>query len=51
MSARECLRIQGFPDSHLIPDRESKAYRQIGNSVPPPMVRAVAEEMIRQRAF
>jgi DNA (cytosine-5)-methyltransferase 1 len=48
MSARECLRIQGFPNSHLIPDRESKAYRQIGNSVPPPMVGAVAEEMTRQ---
>jgi DNA (cytosine-5)-methyltransferase 1 len=48
MSARECLRIQGFPSSHLTPDRESKAYRQIGNSVPPPMVRAVSEEMLAQ---
>ena len=48
MSPQECLLIQGFPASHILPQRDSKAYRQIGNSVPPPMVRAVAEEMIRQ---
>jgi len=48
MSARECLRIQGFPNSHLIPDRDSKAYSQIGNSVPPPMINAVAKAMTAQ---
>lgn len=48
MSPNECLLTQGFPPSHLLPDRDSKSYRQIGNSVPPPMIKAVAEEMIRQ---
>lgn len=48
LSAAECLLVQGFPQGHIVPKRESAAYRQIGNSVPPPMVRAVADEMLRQ---
>lgn len=46
MAARECLAIQGFPNSHILPGKESTAYRQIGNSVPPPMVEAVIKAMI-----
>lgn len=48
LSIGECLRIQGFPDHHLLPDNKSAARQQIGNSVPPPMIRPVAEEMLRQ---
>lgn len=48
LSIPECLRIQGFPDSHALPDNKSAAYRQIGNSVPPPLIRPIAEEMVRQ---
>lgn len=48
LGVRECLLVQGFPAHHILPGRDSAAYRQIGNSVPPPMVRAVAEEMVRQ---
>lgn len=48
LSIGECLKIQGFPDSHMLPECKSAAHRQIGNSVPPPMIQPVAEEMIRQ---
>lgn len=48
LSVRECLRVQGFPDSHRLPDNRAAAHRQIGNSVPPPMVRPIAEEIVRQ---
>lgn len=51
LGVRECLAVQGFPADHILPDRDSAAYRQIGNSVPPPMVKAVAEEMVRQGLF
>jgi len=48
LAPAECLLVQGFPQSHKMPARDSTAIRQIGNSVPPPMVKAVAEAMIKQ---
>jgi len=48
LSAAECLLVQGFPSNHKLPRRESSAYRQIGNSVPPPMVRAVIDAMVSE---
>lgn len=45
-SPRECLRLQGFPDSFkiVVPYREIRA--QAGNSVAVPVVEAVARSMI-----
>lgn len=48
LSVEECLNMQGFTSSHVLPANKSAAYRQIGNSVPPPLIRPVAEEMMRQ---
>lgn len=48
LSVEECLRIQGFPESHILPANKSAAHRQIGNSVPPPLIKPVAEEMAAQ---
>lgn len=43
LSWRRCARIQGFPlDYEFCGDIKSK-YQQIGNAVPPPMMRKVAE--------
>lgn len=33
LSPRECARMQGFPDSFKIADRDTVAYKQFGNSV------------------
>jgi len=45
LTPREWARMQGFPDSFMLPGVKTQAYRQIGNSVPVPVVAAVAEAM------
>lgn len=45
LTPRECARLQGFPDSFEIPVSDTQAYRQFGNSVCVPAVRAVATLM------
>lgn len=44
---RELLRIQGFPDSYKIVVPYGKVKKQTGNSVAIPVIKAVAEEMIK----
>jgi len=48
LSVEECLATQGFPPNHEMPNNRSAANRQIGNSIPPPLVLPVAEEMLKQ---
>lgn len=38
LTPRECARLQGFPDSFVIPVSDTQAYRQFGNSVCVPAV-------------
>lgn len=45
LTPRECARLQGFPDSFVIPVSDTQAYRQFGNSVCVPAVAAVARLM------
>ncbi|MDR0484426.1 MAG: DNA (cytosine-5-)-methyltransferase [Alphaproteobacteria bacterium] len=47
LTPRECARLQGFPDSFKFPVSDSQAYKQIGNSVAVPVVRAIAKEIYR----
>lgn len=47
-SLRECARLQGFPDSFIFTEGESKVdlvsgYRLVGNAVPPPISRLFAK--------
>jgi DNA (cytosine-5)-methyltransferase 1 len=39
-------RLQGFPDSWKFAGRKTNAYRQVGNAFPPPVARAVAEQLV-----
>ena len=48
LTPRECARLQGFPDSFVIPVSDTQAYRQFGNSVAVPVVRAVAKKMLME---
>ena len=41
---RECARIVGFPDSYILAG--GKVYHQLGNAVCPPLVHAVAKQML-----
>lgn len=51
LTPRECARLQGFPDQFVIPVSDAQAYKQFGNSVAVPVIRAIAsrirEEMIK----
>ena len=38
-------RLQGFPDEWRLSGAKTPAYRQVGNAFPPPVARAVAEQI------
>lgn len=46
LSSRELLRFQGFPEDFKLAVKHSAIRKQAGNSVPVPMIRAVAQEML-----
>lgn len=33
LTPRECARLQGYPDSYILPKKDSIAYKQVGNSI------------------
>ncbi|MBI5412075.1 DNA cytosine methyltransferase [Candidatus Peregrinibacteria bacterium] len=45
LAPREAARLQGFPDSFKISVSDNQAYKQFGNSVCVPVIRAVAQKM------
>jgi DNA (cytosine-5)-methyltransferase 1 len=45
LTARECARMQGFPESFKPHARPSVAKRQFGNSVAVPVVAAIAKQV------
>lgn len=45
LSELECKRLQGFPDNFKIPVSRTQMYRQMGNSVAIPMIKAVADKL------
>ena len=48
MTPREWARLQGFPDNYLIPVADASAYKQFGNSVAVPAIKATAEKVINK---
>ena len=46
LTPRECARLQGFPDSFIIPVSDNQAYKQFGNSVVSPLIQAVGKKVI-----
>lgn len=45
ISVREAARIQSFPDDYVFQSNMGDAFKQIGNSVPPLMARAIAHTL------
>lgn len=45
LTVAEAAAFQGFPRNFTFVGSQSSAYRQIGNAVPPPLARAVAESV------
>lgn len=48
MTPREWARLQGYPDKFIIPVADASAYKQFGNSVAVPAIKATAKEIIRK---
>jgi len=48
MTPREWARLQGFPDSFVIPVADASAYKQFGNSVAVPAIQATAREVVKK---
>lgn len=42
---REFFKAQGFPDNFLLPHKKTVLYKQVGNTVTVPVIRAIAEEI------
>ena len=49
LTPKECTRFQGFPEDFRFPEEmaNSHCYKQVGNSVVVPVVKRIAEEMVR----
>lgn len=50
LTPRECARLQGFPDSFVIPVSDTQAYKQFGNSVVVPLMSNVAKLVAEKMA-
>ncbi len=51
VSPREAARLQGFPDTFEIPVSDTQAYKQFGNSVAIPVIRAIAKQIFKYINF
>lgn len=47
LTPRECARLQGFPEEYVIPVSDCRAYKQFGNSVAVPVIRAISKQILR----
>lgn len=47
LTPRECIRLQGFPDSYKLPENlpDSRLYKQAGNSVSVPVIHRIAKNI------
>ena len=48
LTPREAARLQGFPEDFIIPVSDMQAYKQFGNSVAVPVVRAIAKQLVNE---
>lgn len=51
LTPREAARLQGYPDDFLIPVSDTQAYKQFGNSVAVPVIRALAKSIEKTGVF
>ena len=45
LTPRECARLQGFSDDFKIVVSDTQAYKQFGNAVAVPVIKAIAEQI------
>lgn len=49
LTPRECARIQGFPDSFIIPVTDGQAWKQFGNSIPINILRSILNKIDQEK--
>ncbi|MFN4269129.1 MAG: DNA cytosine methyltransferase [Thermosynechococcus sp.] len=47
LTPRECARLMGFPDSFKIVVSDTRVYQQFGNSVVVPLVKVIADQILK----
>lgn len=47
ITPRECARLQGFPETYKLVGSDASIYKQIGNAVPVPVVKALFLDFLR----
>lgn len=47
LTPRECARLQGYPDTYQLPDDDIAVYKQMGNGVSVPVIKAVLTDFIK----
>jgi len=48
LTVREQARLMGFPDHHIFLGGRDAQYDQVGEAVPPPLARAIAEDILKR---
>ncbi len=48
LTIQECYKMMGFPENFIINSTPGERYKQVGNSVAVPVIRAIAEELVNQ---
>ena len=51
LTPREAARLQGFPEKFIIPVSDTQAYKEFGNSVAVPVIRAVARRIVEEMSI
>jgi DNA (cytosine-5)-methyltransferase 1 len=47
LTVQMVARLQGFPDDWQITGKKTNAYRQVGNAFPPPVAKAVGQQILK----
>jgi len=48
LTPRECARMQGFPEDFILPESRNTAYKQFGDSVSVPVLKAIFAKIIEK---
>jgi DNA (cytosine-5)-methyltransferase 1 len=48
LTPRECARLQGYPESFLLPKSNTAAYKQFGNSVSVPVIQKISNAIVKK---
>ncbi len=48
LTPRECARMQGFPETFILPENRNIAYKQFGDSVSVPVLKAIFTKIIKK---